>query len=153
MKNQLTRKEPMLERLRAGGEGGDGGWDVGWDHRLNGHEFEQTLGVGDGQGSLVCCRPWGRKESDMTERLNNINKPFWKGTDGFRISAEDKRTLTLDITHLPRWRSPGSLWRPWRMATCLHPFPQMVSVSWGKIWMLQWMKACGHYTAHQYSCF
>ena len=35
---------------------------VGWHHRLNGHEFEQTLGEGDGQGSLACCSPWGRKE-------------------------------------------------------------------------------------------
>ena len=43
---------------------------VGWCHRLNGHEFEQTLGGGDGQGSLPCCSPWGRKESDTTERLN-----------------------------------------------------------------------------------
>ena len=43
---------------------------VGWHHRLNGHEFEQTLGVGDGQGSLVGCSPWGHKELDMTERLN-----------------------------------------------------------------------------------
>ena len=36
-------------------------------HQLNGHEFEQASGVGDGQGSLVCCSPWGRKESDTTE--------------------------------------------------------------------------------------
>ena len=43
---------------------------VGRHHRLNGHEFEQALGVGDGQGDLVCCSPWGHKESDMTERLN-----------------------------------------------------------------------------------
>ena len=46
---------------------------VGWHHRLNGlngHEFEQVPGVGDGQGSLMCCDPWGCKESDMTERLN-----------------------------------------------------------------------------------
>ena len=43
---------------------------VGWHHRLDGHEFEHALGVGDGQGSLACCSPWGRKESDMTERLN-----------------------------------------------------------------------------------
>ena len=43
---------------------------VGWPHRLDGHEFEQALGVGDGQGSLACCSPWGRKESDMTELLN-----------------------------------------------------------------------------------
>ena len=40
---------------------------VGWHHRLNGHEFEQAPGVGVGQGSLVCCSPWGRKESDTTE--------------------------------------------------------------------------------------
>ena len=42
----------------------------GWHHRLGGHESEQTLGVDDGQGSLVCCSPWGRKESDLTGRLN-----------------------------------------------------------------------------------
>ena len=39
-------------------------------HRLDGHEFEQTLGVGDGQGGLACCDSWGCKESDTTERLN-----------------------------------------------------------------------------------
>ena len=44
---------------------------VGWQHRLKGQEFEQALGVGDGQRSLVCCSPWGHKESDTTERLNN----------------------------------------------------------------------------------
>ena len=43
---------------------------VGWHRRLNGHEFEQTPGVGDGQGSLASCSPWGHKESDRTERLN-----------------------------------------------------------------------------------
>ena len=43
---------------------------VGWHHQLNGHEFEQTLGVGDGQRGLACCSPWGRKQLDMTERLN-----------------------------------------------------------------------------------
>ena len=43
---------------------------VGWHHRLDGHELEQVLGLGDGQGSLACCGPSGHKESDMTERLN-----------------------------------------------------------------------------------
>ena len=47
---------------------------VGWHHRLNGHEFEQALGVGDGQGSLVCCHPWGHKDSDLTKRLNLLFK-------------------------------------------------------------------------------
>ena len=40
---------------------------VAWHHRLNGHEFEQAVGVGDGQGSLACCSPRGSKESDTTE--------------------------------------------------------------------------------------
>ena len=44
---------------------------VGWHHRLNGHEFEQALGSGEGQGSLACCSPWVCKELDMTERVNS----------------------------------------------------------------------------------
>ena len=43
---------------------------VGWHHQLDGHEFEQAPGVGDGQASPVCCSPWGRKESGMTEGWN-----------------------------------------------------------------------------------
>ena len=43
---------------------------IGWHHRPNGHGFKQILGDNEGQGSLACCSPWGRKESDMTERLN-----------------------------------------------------------------------------------
>ena len=42
----------------------------GWHHLLDGHEFEEALGVGDGQGSLECCSPWGLKESDMIEWMN-----------------------------------------------------------------------------------
>ena len=69
---ELTHlKRPWcLERLRAGGEGDDRGWDVGWHNWLHGHGFGWTPGVGDGQGGLVCCDSWGHKESDMTERLN-----------------------------------------------------------------------------------
>ena len=44
---------------------------AGWNHRFNEHEFKQTLGDGEGQGSLACCSPWGCKKSDTTERLNN----------------------------------------------------------------------------------
>ena len=52
---------------------------VGWHHRLNGHEFELALAVGDGQGSLACCSPWGCKESDSTEQLNwtELLLPVW----------------------------------------------------------------------------
>ena len=45
---------------------------VGWHHRLNGHEFELAPGDSEGQGSLVCCSPWGGKESDMTDRATAI---------------------------------------------------------------------------------
>ena len=46
---------------------------VGWHHQLNGHEFEKTLGVGEGQGTRRAARPWGHKKSDRTERLNSNN--------------------------------------------------------------------------------
>ena len=48
---------------------------VGWHHQLNGHEFEQTPGVGDGQGGLACCDSWVA-ESDTTGRLNRTESPF-----------------------------------------------------------------------------
>ena len=49
---------------------------VGWHHWLNGDEFEQAPGDGEGQGSLACCSSWGRKKSDMTEQLNNNKQPL-----------------------------------------------------------------------------
>ena len=52
------------ERLKAGGEGDEKGRDGGWHPQLDGHEFEQTLGHGNEQGSLVCCSPWSCKESN-----------------------------------------------------------------------------------------
>ena len=51
---------------------------VGWHHRLDGHESEQALGVGDGWGSLMCCSPWGCKESDPTEWLNWTELNWWE---------------------------------------------------------------------------
>ena len=57
-------------RLKSGGEGDDRGWDGWMDYCLDGHEFEQALGVGDGEGGQACCSPWGFKESDTTEQLN-----------------------------------------------------------------------------------
>ena len=47
---------------------------VGWHHQLNGHEFEQTLGDSEEEGSLKCCSPWDLKELDKTEKLNNNKK-------------------------------------------------------------------------------
>ena len=56
--------------MRVGGKGGDRDEMVGWNHRLKGHEFEQTLGDSEGQERLECCSSWGHKESDRTERMN-----------------------------------------------------------------------------------
>ena len=51
---------------------------VGWHHWLNAHEFEQAPGDGEGQGSLACCSPWGGKELNTTEQLNNSNNCLWQ---------------------------------------------------------------------------
>ena len=84
---------------------------VGWHHILNAHEFGWTLGVGDGQGGLVCCSPWGRKESDITEQLN------W--TEGLDIIPLLKplnllKCLISFIIELAHWR------RQW------HPTPALL---------------------------
>ena len=68
-KSWLTGKDWCWEGLGAGGEGDDRGWD-GWMASLTRRTSEWTPGVGDGQGGLVCCDSWGRKESDTTEWLN-----------------------------------------------------------------------------------
>ena len=70
----LMRRTDSLEKTLMLGKVEGRGWQkdemVGWHHRLYGHEFEQAPRAGDGQGSLACCSPWGRKESDTTEQLN-----------------------------------------------------------------------------------
>ena len=71
VKNWLIGKDPDAGRdLEQEEKGVTEDEMVGWHHRLDGHEFEQALGVGDGQGGLACCSPWGRKELDRTEWLN-----------------------------------------------------------------------------------
>ena len=71
VKNQLTGKDPDAGTdWRQEEKGMTEDEMVGWHHQLDGHEFEQALGVGDGQGSLACCNSWGHKESDTTEQLN-----------------------------------------------------------------------------------
>ena len=61
-RTDLLDKTLIWERLKAGGEGATENEMVGWHHQLNGHEFEQIPGDGEGQGSLVCCSPWCCKE-------------------------------------------------------------------------------------------
>ena len=92
----------LMLGLKAGGEGGDKGWDD-WMASLT----EQTLGVGDGQGSLACCSPWGHKELDMTEQLNNNNK--WDGIAMLLLLLLSRFSrVWLCATPLPRpLDSPG----------------------------------------------
>ena len=66
---------------------------VGWHHRLNGHGFAWTLGVGDGQEGLACCSSWGRKELDTTEWLN------WTEQWEVKLSAESKEMKGLCNSH------------------------------------------------------
>ena len=121
-KNWLTGKEP------------DGGKDwrreekgmtedemVGWHHRLNGHEFELALGVGDGQGRLSCCNPWGCKELDKTERLNWNNLMYigylaWQHA-GHVVRASQMATIAINLI-LQLLKMDGNIaWSP-RMPLC-----------------------------------
>ena len=70
-KNWLIAKDPDAGKDWRWKKGTREDEMVGWHHRLDGHEFEQPSGVGDGQGTLECCSTWGPKESDMTERLSS----------------------------------------------------------------------------------
>ena len=78
VKSWLIRKDPHAGKdWRQEEKGMTEDEIVGWYHRLDGHEFDRALGDGDGQGSLACCSPWGHKESDMNEWLNNKVIYWW----------------------------------------------------------------------------
>ena len=72
----LMRRTDSLEKTLMLGkiEGRKRDEMIGWHHQLDGHEFEQAPGDGEGQGSLACCSPWSCKESDTTERLNHFTE-------------------------------------------------------------------------------
>ena len=73
---------------------------VSWHHQLKGHEFEQALGDGEGQGSLACCSPWGCKESDMTVQLNNNNVFSNVGNKVWKIQSSEDLGF-MDELHTP----------------------------------------------------
>jgi len=66
---------------------------VGWCYRLNGHEFKQTPGDGEGHGGLACCSPWGRKESDTNERLNNKDVSYNMGNTAVFCNKQMENNL------------------------------------------------------------
>ena len=71
MQSWLFWKDPDAEKVWRQVKGMTEDEMVGWHQQLDGHDFEQTLGDGEGQGSLACCSPWGYKDLNMTERMNN----------------------------------------------------------------------------------
>ena len=83
---------------------------VGWHHQLDGHEFEQAPGIGDGQESLACCSPWGHKEYDTTEWLNWIVyiMIFWFTYRDLYIYVHLCIPTGKTFTHIPMWLSAQS---------------------------------------------
>ena len=120
----LMRRADLLEKTHAGRDWGQEEKRrtedemAGWHHWLDGLESEWTLGVGDGQGGLACCDSWGRKESDMTERLN------W--TEQMEVEREEYSTLK----YINIWMNSFSLnsTRIWACHTSL------ISVFSGHVW-------------------
>ena len=107
---------------------------VGWHHRLNGHEFEWTPGVSDGQGGLACCRPWGHKELDTTEWLN------WTVTYRFLFNLCTKTLIKLFLFEGCTGYQPvdsgsipclWSLWLSWAMTPRRSWTPTLC-------WVCQW---------------
>ena len=84
---------------------------VGCHHQLDGHEFEQTPGIGDGQGSLACCSPWGCKESDMTERLKwtelttALQTSLFNSRMDFSIVLSENQTFNMIISSFLNWEA------------------------------------------------
>ena len=76
---------------------------VGWHQQLNGHELEQILGDSEGQGSLACCSPWGCKESDTTEQLNNkqLNGPL--GCSPLLVTTSSGSFLFKPLSLFGKW--------------------------------------------------
>ena len=95
-KNWLIGKDPDAVKDRRLEERGMTEDEmVGWHHQINGHEFEQALGDGEGQGSLACCSPWGHKELDTTEWLNWTEGRKRKMTErGKEVRKEGTRKVT-----------------------------------------------------------
>jgi len=87
-KNCFIRKDPDGEKDWRQEKRTTEGKMVGWHHWLNGHEFEQALGDDEEEGSLVCCSPWGHKESDMTEQLSDNNNLTRTDSNPFLFMAE-----------------------------------------------------------------
>ena len=108
-KNWLTGKDPDAGKGgRWEGKGRTEDEMVGLHHWLNGHEFEQVLGAGDAQEGLVCCSPWGCKETDMTEWLNWLTDPHY-GAETSRLISEHHHQFKLTHKVKHHNHTPGMI--------------------------------------------
>ena len=106
---ELTRQKTlMLRKIEGRKKGMTEDEMAGWHHRLNGHEFEQAPGVGDGQGSLACCSPWGCKESDWTEHVEEETRSvvLWNEYAIFNMAG----CFSLVLFVFPSWLPVSCLW-------------------------------------------
>ena len=120
-KNWLLEKDPDAGKdWRREEKGTTEDEMVGWHHRCNVHEFEQAPRVGDGQGSLARCSPWGRKESDMTVWLNwtEPTPVFWPG------EVREQRSLA----GYSSWGHKESDMTEWKTTTTATQYPSVISV-------------------------
>ena len=118
---------------------------VGWHHLHDGHEFEQALGVGDGQGGLVCCNSWGHKESDTTEQLTtNTHAWYIKGQYFghlmWRVNSLEK---TLMLGKIEGRRRSG-----WQRTRWLDGISDSVGMSLSKLWKIVKDREAWHATVH-----
>ena len=98
VKNSLIGKDPDAGKdWRQEEKGRTEDEMVGWHHWLNGYEFKQAPGVGDGQGSLACCSPYGHKESDMTERLNWTDRSWRNRIDKKKYTESEQKEIILNL--------------------------------------------------------
>ena len=104
VKNSLIRKDPDVGKdWQQEDKGITENEMVGWYHRLTGHEFEEMLGDGEGQGTLACCGPWGGKESDTTEQLNWLADWFFCYPDQQNSGIVHKKWFSISGHFIILW--------------------------------------------------
>ena len=130
-KSRLIRNDPDAGRDWGQEEKGTTEDEmVGWHHRLGGHKFEQAPGVGDGQGGLASCSPWGHTESDTTEPVNSNSEGKGPVLTCAKVAppAPLARVLSARITCSPPFCSLSRLPDEHQLLICLEPFPSSSTV-------------------------